>query len=126
MRPAILSSLLGRGAILQEDSLNPKHRHPSRYENGLWTPAERRYKGGKLECRGLLKALKKTAILPLWSAILVEIDSKMLVHQLNQPYQFQLSTDGLRGFGYLTLTFSIFLGQKSQNILAIKTRERRV
>ena len=54
------SGLIGWGAILQqEETLGSSRRHPSRYENGLWTAAERRYDSGKLECRGLLRALKK-------------------------------------------------------------------
>ena len=42
------SSLLGWRAILQqEEELNSKKRHPSRYENGLWSPAEKKYDLGK-------------------------------------------------------------------------------
>src|SRR5258705_3766701 len=80
------SSLIGWGAILQqEDDLDAKQRHPSKYENGLWTPAEKKYDGGKLECRGLLKALKKLRYYLYGVRFLVEIDAKTLVHQLNQP-----------------------------------------
>ena len=82
------SSLIGWGAILQqEDDLDakPKQRHPSQYENGLWTPAERKYDSGKLECRGLLKALKKLRYYLYGVRFLVEIDAKTLVYQLNQP-----------------------------------------
>ena len=75
------SSLIGWGAILQqEDDLDAKQRHPSRYENGLWTPAEKKYDGGKLECRGLLKALKKLRYYLYGVRFLVEIDAKTLVH----------------------------------------------
>ena len=52
------SSLIGWGAILQQED-NTKQRYPSQYENGLWMPVERKYDSGKLECRELLKALKK-------------------------------------------------------------------
>lgn len=37
------SSLLGWGAILQqEEELGSRKRHPSRYENGLWSFAEKK------------------------------------------------------------------------------------
>ena len=48
-------------------------------------PAERQYDGGKLQCRGLLKALKKLRYYLYGVQFLVEIDAKTLVHQLNQP-----------------------------------------
>ena len=46
---------------------------------------DRKYDGGKLECRGLLKVLKKLHYYLHRVQFLVEIDTKMLVHQLNQP-----------------------------------------
>ncbi len=80
------SSLLGWGAILQqEEGSDSKKRHPSRYENGLWSPAEKKYDSGKLECRGLLRGLKKLRFYLYGIRFLVEIDAKTLVHQLNQP-----------------------------------------
>ena len=80
------SSLLEWGAILQqEEELNSKKRHPLRYENGLWSPAEKKYDLGKLECRGLLCALKKLRFYLYGIRFLVEIDAKTLVHQFNQP-----------------------------------------
>src|SRR5258706_16456811 len=70
------SSLIGWGAILQqEEDLDAKQRHPSQYENGLWTLAERKYDGGKLECHGLLKALKKLRYYLYGVHFLVEIDT---------------------------------------------------
>ena len=78
------SSVIGWGAILQQED-DAEQWHPSRYENGLWTPAERKYDGGKLECRGLLKALKKLLYYLYGVRFFVEIDTKTLVHQLNQP-----------------------------------------
>ena len=80
------SSFLGWGAILQqEEERNSKKRHPSRCENGLWSPAEKKYDSGKLECRGLLCVLKKLCFYLYGIRFLVEIDAKTLVHQLNQP-----------------------------------------
>ena len=49
---------LGFAAILQQED-RENRRHPVRYESGLWTPAETQYDAVKLECRGLLNALKK-------------------------------------------------------------------
>ena len=47
--------------------------------------AEQKYDSGKLECKGLLKALEKLPYYLYGVRFLVEIDSKMLVYQLNQP-----------------------------------------
>ena len=75
------SSLIGWGAILQqEDDSDTKQWHLSRYENGLWTPAEQKYDGANLKCRGLLKALKKLQYYLYGVRFLVEIDAKTLVH----------------------------------------------
>ena len=49
---------IGWGAIIQQVREDGK-KHPARYESGLWSDAERKYDAVKLECRGLLKALKK-------------------------------------------------------------------
>jgi len=76
------SSLLGWGAILQQED-DMKKRHPARYESGIWTDAEKKYDAGKLECRGLLKALKKFRYYLYGVRFLVEIDTRTLIHQLN-------------------------------------------
>ena len=34
-------------------------RHPSSYESGIWSCAEKKYCATQRECRGVLKALKK-------------------------------------------------------------------
>ena len=47
--------------------------------------AEKKYDSGKLECRGLLCALKKLHFYLYGIRFLVEIDAKTLVYQLNQP-----------------------------------------
>src|SRR5437588_2220641 len=74
---------LGFGAILQQEDRSGK-RHPVRYESGLWTLAESCYDGVKLECRRLLRALKKFRYNLYGVRFLVEIDACTLVHQLNQ------------------------------------------
>ena len=79
------SSLQGWGAILQQEEAESTKRHPARYESGMWTDAEKKYDAGKLECRGLLKVLKKLRYYLYGIRFLVEIDARTLVHQLNQP-----------------------------------------
>src|SRR5437588_1938923 len=49
---------LGFGAILKQEGRSGK-RHPVRYESSLLTPMESRYDAVKLECRELLRAVKK-------------------------------------------------------------------
>ena len=75
---------LGFGAILQQEDRSGK-RHPVRYKSGLWMLAESRYDAVKLECRRLLRALKKFRYYLYGVRFLVEIDAHTLVHQLNQP-----------------------------------------
>ena len=78
------ASRLGYGAILQQEDENGG-RHPARYESGLWMDTERNYDAGKLECRALLRAVKKFKNYLYGVHFLVEIDAKTLIHQLNQP-----------------------------------------
>ena len=65
---------LGFGSILQEEHQESRS-HPVRYESGLWTPAETRYDVVKLECRGLLRTLKKFRYCLYWGKFLIEIDT---------------------------------------------------
>src|SRR5205085_8725313 len=78
------ASLLGFGAILQQEDKHGR-RHPSRYESGLWSGTECKYDAGKLECRALLRAIKKFRNYLYGVHFLVEIDARTLIHQLNQP-----------------------------------------
>lgn len=79
------SSLDGWGAHLSQEELdNPKHRHPARYESGIWNQRERAYDAGKRECRGVLKALKKVKSYVYGVPFILEIDPKTLVAQLNK------------------------------------------
>ena len=75
---------LGFGAIQQQEDRESRL-HPVRYESGLWTPAQTRYDVVKLECRGLLRALKKFLYYLYGVQFLIEIDARTVVHQLNQP-----------------------------------------
>ena len=68
-------------AILQQEDCEER-RHPARYESGLWTPAETQYDAVKLECRGLMQALKKFRYYLYRTYFLIEIDACTLVHQL--------------------------------------------
>jgi len=52
------ASKVGWGGILQQEQQDG-HMRPARYDSGIWNDAERKYDALKLECRGLLKALKK-------------------------------------------------------------------
>ena len=79
---AVDASLTGWGAVLmQKDSEG--NRHPSRYESGLWNPAEQQYDATKRECRGILKALKKVRNYLYGIHFILETDAKVLVSQLN-------------------------------------------
>ena len=75
---------LGFGAILQQEDWESR-RPPVRYQRGLLTQAETRYDVVKLECRGVLRALKKFRYYLYGIWFLIEIDTRTLVHQLNQP-----------------------------------------
>jgi len=81
---AVDASLVGFGVILQQEDEQGR-RHPSRYESGLWTGAERNYDAGKLECQALPRAVKKFRNYLYSVYFLVEIDAKTLIYQLNQP-----------------------------------------
>lgn len=73
----------GWGAALEQEDKDGKQ-HPARFESRIWSKAERKYDAVKLECRGLLHALKKMHVW-LWDATFtVETDAKTLVYQLNQ------------------------------------------
>lgn len=52
------STTIGWDAVLSQMQPDGKTR-PARFESGIWSSAELKYDTVKLECRGLLKALKK-------------------------------------------------------------------
>ena len=76
------SSLSGWGAILMQ--MIDSKRHPSRYESGVWSPAEQKYDATKHECRGVLKAFKKFRHYLYGTYFVLETDARVLVSQLNQ------------------------------------------
>lgn len=74
----------GWGAQLAQEEKETGKRHPARYESGMWTAAERQYDGGKLECRVVLKALKKFRTYLYGVHFILEVDANTLVAQLNR------------------------------------------
>ena len=79
---AVDASLTGWGAVLMQADAEGR-RHPSRYESGLWNPAEQQYDATKRECRGALKALKKVRNYLYGIHFVLETDAKVLAAQLN-------------------------------------------
>jgi ribonuclease HI len=78
------STSVGWGAVLSQYRDDGKL-HPARYESGVWSTAERKYDALKLECRGLIKALKKLRFWLFGRFFTVTTDSQTLVWLLNQP-----------------------------------------
>lgn len=78
------SSSIGWGAILSQLQKGGEL-HPARFESGIWSNVERKYDALKLECRGLLKALKKLRFWLFGRYFSVRTDSQTLVWLLNQP-----------------------------------------
>ena len=78
------ASTIGWGGALEQvtgDGL----RRPARFESGVWSDAERKYDAVRLECRGLMKALKKLRFYLFGRHFTVETDAQTLVWILNQP-----------------------------------------
>jgi RNase H-like domain found in reverse transcriptase/Integrase zinc binding domain/Reverse transcriptase (RNA-dependent DNA polymerase) len=78
------STTIGWGAILSQKQSDGTTR-PARFESGIWTGPELKYDALKLECRGLLKALKKLRFWLYGRHFFVETDAQTLVWLLNQP-----------------------------------------
>jgi transposase InsO family protein len=78
------STSIGWGAILSQLQSDGKVR-PARFESGIWSPTELKYDAVKLECRGLLKALKKFRFWLYGRYFTIETDAQTLVWLLNQP-----------------------------------------
>ena len=79
---AVDASLEGWGGVLMQ--LVKGKRHPSRYESGIWSSAEKKYDATKRECRGVLKALKKVRYWLYGVRFVLKTDARVLVAQLNQ------------------------------------------
>ena len=69
----------------EEEEESMKKCHAARFESRVWNEAEKKYDRGKLECRGLLKAWKKLQVYLYSIRFVIEIDARMLMHQLNLP-----------------------------------------
>ena len=96
------ASLTGWGAILQQVQPDGSLK-PARYESGIWTGSELNYDAVKLECRGLLKALKKLRYWLFGRFFLVETDAQTLVWLLNQPPNDLPNTMLTRWLAYIRL-----------------------
>ena len=101
-------SLQGWNAIFNQGEVDTKKRHPTQYESGMWASSEKKYDSGKLEYRGLLKALKKFRHYLYGVRFLVENDARTLVHQLNQPASDLLRSVVIRWLIWIRIfTFNI-------------------
>ena len=78
------STTIGWGGILSQMQSDGRIQ-PARYESGIWSNTEKRYDAVRLECRGLLKALKKFRFWLYGRYFLLETDAQTLVWLLNQP-----------------------------------------
>jgi len=78
------STTIGWRAILSQFQTDGRL-HPARFESGIWSETERKYDAVKLECRGLLKALKKFWFWLFGTHFTLETDAQTLVWLLNQP-----------------------------------------
>ena len=94
------SSTIGWGAILSQLQVNRKL-YSALFESGIWSDAERKYHALKLECRGLLKALKKLRFWLFGQYFSVQMDSQMLVWLLNQYPNDLPNTMMTRWFSYI-------------------------
>jgi hypothetical protein len=77
------ASTRGWGAVLMQLD-EEERRHPARYESGIWSPTEKNYDAGKLECKAVLKGLKKFRQYLYGIHFTMEVDAKTLVAQLNR------------------------------------------
>jgi RNase H-like domain found in reverse transcriptase len=77
------ASKRGWGAVLMQLD-EQRRRHPARYESGIWSPSEMNYDAGKLECKAVLKGLKKFRQYLYGVHFIMEVDAKTLVAQLNR------------------------------------------
>ena len=75
---------VGWGIVLSQLQVDGSVR-PARFESGVWSDVERKYDALKLECRALLKGLKKLRFWLYGRYFTVLTDSQTLVWLLNQP-----------------------------------------
>ena len=86
IRPIILAvdgSKKGWGAVIMQVGIEG-HRHPVRYESGVWSTTERNWDSSKHECKALLLALKKFRSYLYGVRFVVETDAKTLIAQLQR------------------------------------------
>jgi hypothetical protein len=80
---AVDGSKKGWGAVIMQLDLNG-HRHPIRFESGVWSTTERNWDSSKHECKALLLALKKFRSYIYGVRFEVETDAKTLIAQLQR------------------------------------------
>ena len=80
---AVDASGLGWGGVMMQ--LRDGKRRVARYESGVWSRVEATYDAGKLECRAVLKTLKKFRHWLYGIHFILETDANTLVSQLNRP-----------------------------------------
>ena len=78
------STTIGWGGVLSQFQSDGKL-HPARFESGIWSDVEKKQDPLKLECRALLKSLKKFRFWLYGRYFIVETDSNSLMWMLNQP-----------------------------------------
>ena len=96
------SMLIEWDAILSQLQLDETIRS-ARFESGIWSKAEKKYDAVKLECRGLLKTLKKFRFWLFERHFFVEIDAQTLMWLLNQPSNDLSNTMIIRWLVYIRL-----------------------
>ena len=79
---AVDASLKTWGEMLMQ--LVQGKRHPSWYESGIWSYAEKKYDATKQECHSVFKALKKVQYWLYEVRFVLETDANVLVTQLNR------------------------------------------
>ena len=78
---AVDASLKEWGGVLMQLVLGK--RHFSRYESGIWSNVEKKYNATKRKYYGILKTLKKIKYWLYGVRFVLEIDTNVLVAQLN-------------------------------------------
>jgi hypothetical protein len=75
---AVDASFGGWGGVIEQADENG-HRHPARFESGVWSEAERNYDACKRECKGVVHCLKKFRHYLYGIHFVLETDAKTLV-----------------------------------------------
>ena len=77
------ASLVGWGGHLSQTGRNGR-RHPSRFESGIWTPAQSKYDAGRRECLALVNMLKKSKAWVYRRHFIIKTDALILAKLINK------------------------------------------